>query len=110
MNSGKRRGILLDDNDPTLFPKLTDEQMDLLARNGQVRPTRSGEVLFREGDATNDVMVVLEGSVVVTVGKGDSERELAIQCPRDLIAELNVPTGQKVGATGIVREAGWVLA
>lgn len=110
MNGSKRRGVLLDDNDPALFPKLTDEQMDLLARHGKVRPIKTGEVLFREGDATYDVMVLLEGSVVVTVGKGDSERELAIQRPRDLMAELNVLTGQSVGATGTVREAGSLLA
>jgi len=54
MNGSKCRGVLLDDNDPALFPKLTDEQMDLLARYGKVRPTRSGEVLFREGDAAAD--------------------------------------------------------
>ena len=81
MSGSKRRGVLLDDNDPALFPKLTDEQMDLLARHGKVRPTQSGEVLFRGGDATYDVMVLLESTVIITVGKGDSERELAIQRP-----------------------------
>ena len=90
MHGRKRRGVLLDDNDPALFPKLTDEQMDLLARHGKVRATQSGEVLFREGDATYDVMVVLEGSVVVIAGKGDSERELAIQRPRTLGARVTL--------------------
>ncbi len=46
-----------------------------------------GEVLFREGDATYDVMVVLEGRVAVVLGSGDAERELAIQRPRDLMVE-----------------------
>src|SRR5215831_77206 len=101
---------LLDDADPTLFPKLTDEQLELLAKHGHLRRTEVGEVLFREGDATYDVMVLLEGTVTVLVGSAERRRELAIQRPRDLMAELNVLTGQRVHATGVVREAGSVLA
>src|SRR5215467_7936706 len=100
---------LLDDADPALFPKLTDEQVDLLAKHGQVRPTKVGEVLFREGDTTYDVMVLLDGTVAVLVGSGERMRELAIQRPRDLMAELNILTGQRVHATGVVREAGSIL-
>jgi hypothetical protein len=40
---------LLDDNDPALFPKLTEAQVELLARHGEVRPTAAGEVLFAGG-------------------------------------------------------------
>ena len=100
---------LLDDDDPALFPKLTNEQMALLARHGTVRPIHVGGVLFREGDTTYDVMVVLEGRVAVMLGSGDEARELAIQRPRDLMVELNILTGQRVGATGVVREAGSLL-
>jgi len=103
------RPSLLDDDDPALFPKLTDEQLDLLAKHGHVRPTEVGEVLFREGDTTYDVMVLLDGTVAVLVGSGERMRELAIQRPRDLMAELNILTGQRVHATGVVREAGSIL-
>jgi thioredoxin reductase (NADPH) len=68
-----------------------------------------GEVLFREGDTTYDVMVLLAGTVAVLVGSAERMRELAIQRPRDLMAELNILTGQRVHATGVVREAGSVL-
>ena len=34
-------------------------------RHGKVRSIRVGEVLFREGDATYDVMVLLEGRVAL---------------------------------------------
>ena len=43
---------LLDGDDPSLFPKLTDQQMEVLAPHGKVRPVQAGDVLFREGDAT----------------------------------------------------------
>jgi thioredoxin reductase (NADPH) len=107
---GAASAPLLDADDPALFPKLTEAQVELLARHGEVRPTAVGEVLFREGDETYDVMVVLEGSVSVLVGSGEDTRELVSQGPGDLMAELNLFTGQGTGATGIVREAGSVLA
>jgi thioredoxin reductase (NADPH) len=101
---------LLDGDDPALFPKLTEAQVELLAAHGEVRPIAEGEILFREGDATYDVMVVLEGGVSVVVGDGEGASELARQGPGDLMVELNVFTGQVTGATGIVREPGRVLA
>ena len=101
---------LLDADDPALFPKLTDQQVELLARRGEVRPTAVGPVLFRQGSETYDVMVVREGTVSVIVGNGEEERELVKQGPGDLMVELNLFTGQGTGATGIVREPGSVLA
>jgi thioredoxin reductase (NADPH) len=101
---------LLDGNDPALFPKLTEAQMELLARHGEVRPTTVGQVLFRQGDQSYDVMVVLDGLVSVIAGTGEEGRELVSQGPGDLMVELNLFTGQGTGATGIVREAGSVLA
>jgi hypothetical protein len=40
---------LLDAEDPALFLKLTEAQVELLARHGEVRPTVAFEVLFRQG-------------------------------------------------------------
>jgi hypothetical protein len=34
---------------------------------------------------------------------GDTQRPLAIQKPRDLMVEFNILGGERVGATGIVR-------
>jgi thioredoxin reductase (NADPH) len=101
--------LLLDNRDPSLFPKLTDRQLALLRPLGAVRTISSGDVLFADGDLAYDPMVVLEGSVAVLAGHGDVRRELALQLPGDLMVELNLFTGQRVAATGIVREPGSVL-
>jgi thioredoxin reductase (NADPH) len=101
--------LLLDNRDPALFPKLTEQQLALLRPLGEVRTTSAGDVLFADGELGYDPMVVLEGAVVVVVGQGDVERELALQLPGDLMVELNLFTGQRVGATGIAREPGSVL-
>jgi thioredoxin reductase (NADPH) len=99
----------LDDGDPALFPKLTEQQRALLEACGQVRPVGVGDVLFSDGDVGYDPMVIVEGQVDVLVGAGEDERLLVGQRAGDLMVELNLFTGQPVGATGIVREAGSVV-
>lgn len=101
---------LLDDEDPALFPKLTDAQVQLLSSHGEVRSVEAGEVLWGRGDSNYEVMVLLEGLVSVVAGSGHDARVVAVQRPRDLMVELNLFTGQGSEAEGIVREAGSVLA
>ena len=91
-------GPVLDDDDPTLFPKLTDEQVQLLGQYGQVRPTHVGDVLFREGEASHNAMVLLEGLVAVVIGSGSTARDLCVQQPRDLMVEFSIVTGEQAGA------------
>jgi thioredoxin reductase (NADPH) len=97
---------LLDGDDASLFPKLTEEQLELLRPLGRVREVEPEEVLFREGDAGYDPMVVLAGRVAVVEGAGEDTRLLVGQQAGDLMVELNLFTGQPVGATGVVQEAG----
>jgi hypothetical protein len=99
---------LLDGDDAALFPKLTEQQLGLLRPLGNVREVDANEVLFAEGDAGYDPMVVLRGRVAVVTGGADA-RELVSQQAGDLMVELNVFTGEPVGATGVVMEAGSVL-
>jgi thioredoxin reductase (NADPH) len=100
---------LLDDGDPALFPKLTDAQVALLTPYGQVRGIEVGDVLFKPGEIPGEVIVLLAGEVTVTIGDGEHARTLALQRPRDLLAELRVLTGQRNGATGVVATAGSAL-
>src|SRR5262249_193566 len=100
---------VFDGDDPSLFPKLADEQLALLSPYGTVRPIRVGDVLFRRGDTAYDLMVLLEGRVAVVAGDGDSARDLVIHRPRDLMADLSILTGERVHAAGIVREGGSML-
>jgi thioredoxin reductase (NADPH) len=81
----------------------------MLAPLGEVRPVEAGEVLFRAGVPTYDVMVVLEGSLLVVAGSGEDARGVVLLRPGDLMAELDQFTGQHAHATLIVREAGSVL-
>src|SRR5262245_14779921 len=95
--------------DPFLSPPLDGEQLALLRRYGQERPTRAGQVLFREGDRAYDFIVVLSGSVSVVDHEAGVVRELATLGPGRFVAELNILTGERVFATALVKEAGSVL-
>jgi len=95
--------------DPFLSPPLDDEQLGLLRRYGQERPTRAGQVLFREGDRAYDFIVVLSGAVSVIDHEAGAERDLGTLGPGRFVAELNILTGERVFATAVVREPGSVL-
>src|SRR5499433_2892046 len=95
--------------DPFLAPPLDGEQLALLRRYGQERPTSAGQVLFREGDQAYDFIVVLSGAVSVVDHEAGVVRELATLGPGRFVAELNILTGERVFATAVVREPGSVL-
>ena len=92
------------------FPSLTDEQIETLAAYGQRRPTREGDVLFRQGDPDCDFFVILAGRVAIVEGCGSDERVISVHGPGRFLGELNLLTGQAVFVTAVVREAGEVLA
>ena len=95
--------------DPYLSPQLDAEQLALLGRYGQARPTTSGQVLFREGDRAYEFVVVLSGAVAVVDHEAGAEREWARLGPGRFVPELNILTGERVFATAVVREPGSVL-
>jgi thioredoxin reductase (NADPH) len=95
--------------DPFLSPPLDGEQLALLSRYGQERPTTAGQVLFREGDRAYDFIVVLSGAVSVVDHEAGVARELATLGPGRFLAELNILTGERVFATAVVSEPGSVL-
>ena len=96
-------------SDPYLSPSVDAEQLALLRRYGQDRPTTAGQVLFREGDQAYDFMVILSGTVTVIDHEAGVERELVTLGPGRFVAELNILTGERVFTTAVVREPGSVL-
>lgn len=48
-----------------MAPVLDDEQLARLANFGRRRPVETGDILYRNGDATYDFYVVLSGEVIV---------------------------------------------
>jgi cyclic nucleotide-binding protein len=90
--------------------RLTGEQVDLLRREGEVRPVAAGQVLFQEGDRGYDFIVILAGRVAIVDHQAGTERELATGGAGDFVAELNLLTGERLFTTAVVTEPGAVLA
>jgi thioredoxin reductase (NADPH) len=92
------------------FPRLRDEQLASLGRHGERRPTRAGEILYREGDQCRDFFVVLAGTVALVDGNGQSkERVIGVHGPGRFLGDLNLLTEQPAFLTAVVREPGEVL-
>ena len=92
-----------------LFPRLNDEQRDALAALGERRTVESGDVLFREGDASYDFYVVESGAVAIVQGHGAENRIIAIHGPHRFLGELNLLSRGRVYLTAVVRDAGEVI-
>lgn len=90
-------------------PRLSEDQVALLRRVGEVRPAVAGQVLFREGDRGSDFIVVLSGRVTIVDHQAGAERELLTAGPRQFAAELNLLTGERLFTTAVVTEPGTVL-
>jgi thioredoxin reductase (NADPH) len=91
------------------YPRLTDAQIDALAKRGRRRRTRRGELLFREGDRRCDFFVILEGAVAITTGQGDDKEVLEVHGPGRFLGDLSLLTGEALFTTAVVEEPGAVL-
>ena len=89
------------------YPRLSDEQLAMLASRGSTRPTSEGEILFREGDPSCDFFVILDGLVAIV--EGDDDEVISVHGRHRFLGELNVLTGQPVFVTAVVQAPGEVL-
>src|ERR1700722_7996519 len=95
--------------DPYLSPAIDADQLALLRRYGETRPTTAGQVLFREGDRAYDFIVVLSGAVAIVDHEAGVERQLATFAQGRFLAEMNILTGERLFATAVVSEPGSIL-
>ncbi len=102
---------LMETPDPDgAFPRLTDEQIDTLARLGSVRPTRVGDRLYEQGAQAGDFYVVLAGMVAVVEGAGARQRIVQVHGPRRFLGEVGLLEGQPAFVGAVVVQPGEVLA
>ena len=94
----------------TRAPKLREDQIEVLKRYGQVKEAEAGEVLFRAGDASNDLIVVLQGEVEVIDDFASEAQTMGILRAGRFVGDLTMLTGQAVMASAMMRGGGKVLA
>ncbi len=94
------------DDRSAAFPMLARGQIEVLKRFGETRPIGEGEILFREGDASYDFIVILEGLVEIQENFRGEARTVARHGAGRFLGEMNMFTGQAVYLTALVREPG----
>lgn len=101
------------DRDPAgrFLDALTPRDLEALRALGRQRRHRAGEVLFREGDPGDAVLVVLSGRVKLHgVTETGREAVLGVREPGDLIGEMSAIDGAPRSATATAFEPVEVLA
>lgn len=93
---------------PQMFPKLTAEQISRLQPHGDCRDTRAGEVLIEPGERHRSLIVVLSGSLEVSL-PGVAQEQITILLPGDFAGEISTLRGISGFVRVRVAEAGTVL-
>ncbi len=95
----------------TRFPRLSDDQLDVLAAIGERRRISTGDVLFRAGEHGYAFFAVVAGRVaIVDDAGGASERVVGVHGAGRFLGELSVVSGEPAYLTAIVRDPGEVIA
>jgi thioredoxin reductase (NADPH) len=97
--------------DAAAFPVLTPSQLTRLRAYGVEQIVAAGDILFRPGDRSYDLVLIDEGAVeIVSSATGGNEADEVVVTHRAgaFIGELNLLTGQIVYLTSRVAEAGRV--
>jgi CRP/FNR family transcriptional regulator, cyclic AMP receptor protein len=91
-------------------PALSGGPLDAAFRDGRRQRLRPGAVLFREGDVSNRVVLLLAGRVKISSFSEDGqETVLGFRGAGDVLGELSAIDGEEHGATVIMVEEGEAL-
>jgi thioredoxin reductase (NADPH) len=91
------------------FRVLSAAELSEICAFGEERPMAVGELLFEAGEASYDLLVVLEGRVEVVRLDGEDAVLIAGYGPGGFVGELNLLTGQRRSLSCRVTVAGRVL-
>jgi thioredoxin reductase (NADPH) len=93
------------------YPRLSDHQIATLEVGGRRRAVRTGEVLVREGDRSDEFFVILSGMAAITArDETGTSRLIRVHGPRRFLGELADLEGQAAFYTAAMAEDGEVLA
>lgn len=92
------------------YPRLSADQVAILAEGGARRTVAAGETLVREGERADSFFVILSGKVAVSIADdaGD-QRVTRVHGPGRFLGELGDLEGQAAFYTAEVVESGEVL-
>ena len=83
---------------PPAAPSLSASQLETLAKLGEERTAKAGDVLYRVGDPTYPFIAIREGEVAILDAAGNS---IVSHGPSSFLGELNLLSGQTVFVTAV---------
>lgn len=94
-----------------IFAELTERDLAALVEDFRLREYGRDELIFRQGDETTEIYVVLRGKVrIYKVSPGGEETTIAIFGPNDVIGEMAALDGLERSATGKALSGAALLA
>jgi thioredoxin reductase (NADPH) len=110
MTPAPRTRAELPSEQPGSRPVLTQVQLEVLRRYGTEQDVAVGDVLFADGDATYDLVVVLDGVMEIVEHHGrPDETGIVTYGPFEFLGEMGLLTGQRAYLTAVANTAGRVL-
>jgi thioredoxin reductase (NADPH) len=100
----------LDPDDPTLFPRLTEAQIERLAERAETLSLSPGEVVFEQGQRDAPMYVVLSGAIDVIDRQPEEDRYFTQCQPQTFAADVSMFTGEPTIARGLAAEETTLLA
>jgi thioredoxin reductase (NADPH) len=100
----------LDPDDPTLFPRLTPEQVEYLGEIGTHQSFATGEEVFEHGSRETPLYVVQSGALDIIERRPEGDRYFT-QCREGTFAaDISMFTGEPTLAAGVAAGATSLLA
>lgn len=94
------RRVLLIKSFFALFVDMTDGTLSGLLKDTEIRHLRSGEELFRQGDATDGLYIVMAGRLPIVIEKSNGEtRTIGEAKAPQMVGEFSLITGSTRAAT-----------
>lgn len=79
--------------------ELPDESLEQLAMAGQMRLYADGERVIRQGEPGDELFVIVQGEVAVSISSLNAEVEICRLRPPSFFGELSLMTGERRSAT-----------
>jgi thioredoxin reductase (NADPH) len=100
----------LDPDHPTLFPRLTQEQIDYLAEIGTTETFSRGDLVFEHGQRETPLYVVVSGALDIIDQAPEGDRYFTQCRPGTFAADISMFTGEPTLAAGFAAEPTTLLA
>lgn len=92
-----------ENSDDVSNPRLTDAEIDALARNGSRRSLRDGQALFQSGDQRGGFFIILKGTVAVIDHSVEPPVTIAVHGPGQFTGDIDILRRRRTVVSAVAR-------